>query len=98
MNTKFNPETNQITDGTYTMTFDVYMMPAARFTVPTVKVDPFGDGTIAKVPAEKVPAIVERIINEVFPKFVAYNQAKQAGNSDAVYAIFNDINNLLWGI
>ena len=98
MNAKFNPETNQITDGTYTMKFDVYMMPAARFTVPTVKVDPLGEGTIAKVPAEKVPAIVERIISEVFPKFVAYRQAKESGDSDTVYAIFNEINNLFWSI
>ena len=89
----------EITDGTYTMTFDITMMPAAMYAAPTVRIDPFGEGSVSKkVPAEKVPAIVARVENEVFPKFVAYKQAKERGDTSEIYRLHNDLENIYWGI
>jgi hypothetical protein len=102
MTAKFNPETCSITDGEYTTFIEVYLAPAHAYKTPTVIVSVFSDADDAKISKkiapEKVGAIIEKIINDIFPMYREYMIAKAAGDTDTVYKIHPKISRIAMGI
>jgi len=86
MTTTFNPETAEITDGTYSMFVEIFPAPLGKGTI--IRNSNQEDARVSpKLSAEVVEKTVARLISDVFPLYVEQCQAEAAGDRKLVFQL-----------